>query len=143
MLQAVGVSTEKLEFVVKSYNGFTRDLHAYATANPGAKLKASVEGPYGTFPDPMQYDKIVLIAGGSGASYTFGLACNLLEKMDAESTKNIVFIWSAKPEGTCGSATTSQSDYLRCCAASNETASDPLTPAISPHSLPTIKFGVL
>ncbi|KAL1902966.1 hypothetical protein Sste5346_000878 [Sporothrix stenoceras] len=59
------------EFVVKSYNGFTRKLHAYATANPGAKLWAAAEGPYGTFPDPMEYDKIILIAGGSGASYTF------------------------------------------------------------------------
>ncbi|OAA66606.1 Ferric reductase, NAD binding protein [Niveomyces insectorum RCEF 264] len=84
------------EFVVKSYNGFTRALHAYAAAHPGARLWAAAEGPYGTFPDPMEYDKIILIAGGSGASYTFGLAVNMLERMDAESTKNIVFIWTAK-----------------------------------------------
>jgi len=94
------ISTQPMEFVVKEYNGFTRDLHAYATANPGAKLRASLEGPYGTFPDPMEYDKIILVAGGSGASYTFGLAVNLLEKMDAKSTKNIVFIWTAKTHGT-------------------------------------------
>jgi predicted ferric reductase len=87
------------EFVVKSYNGFTRKLHAYATANPGAKLWAAAEGPYGTFPDPMDYDKIILIAGGSGASYTFGLVGNMLERMDAQSAKNIVFIWTAKTQG--------------------------------------------
>lgn len=88
------------EFVLKSYNGFTRRLHNYALANPGAKLWAAAEGPYGTFPDPMEYDKIILIAGGSGASYTFGLVGNLLERMDAQSTKNIVFIWTAKTQGT-------------------------------------------
>src|SRR3569833_1262442 len=94
------ISTQPMEFVVYDSTGFTRDLHAYATAIPGAKLRASLEGPYGTFPDPMEYDKIILEAGGSGASYTFGLAVNLLEKMDAKSTKNIVFIWTAKTHGT-------------------------------------------
>ncbi|KIH86851.1 hypothetical protein SPBR_08230 [Sporothrix brasiliensis 5110] len=88
------------EFVVKSYNGFTRKLHAQATANPGQKLWAAAEGPYGTFPDPMEYDKIILIAGGSGASYTFGLVGNMLERMDAQSAKNIVFIWTAKTQET-------------------------------------------
>ncbi len=58
------ISTQPLEFVVKEYNGFTKALHAHAVANPGATLRAACEGPYGTFPDPMQYDKIVLVAGG-------------------------------------------------------------------------------
>jgi len=93
------IATQPLEFVVKEYNGFTRDLHAYAAAHPGARLRAAVEGPYGTFPDPMRYDKIILIAGGSGASYTFGLAVNMLERMTAESAKNIVFIWTTKTHG--------------------------------------------
>lgn len=90
------ISTNPLEFCVNSYDGFTRELHAYAQANPGATMRAAVEGPYGTFPNPMNYDKVVLIAGGSGASYTFGLAVNLLEKMSAETKKSIVFIWTAK-----------------------------------------------
>ena len=93
------IATQPMEFVVKEYNGFTRDLHAYAAAHPGAKLRCSVEGPYGTFPDPLEYDKIILIAGGSGASYTFGLAVNMLQRMGPESTKDIVFIWTAKTHG--------------------------------------------
>ncbi|EPE08173.1 ferric reductase like transmembrane component [Ophiostoma piceae UAMH 11346] len=84
------------ELVVKSYSGFTRQLHEYAAAHPGARLWAACEGPYGTFPDPIEYDKVVLVAGGSGASYTLGLAVSMLERMDAQSTKNIVFIWTAK-----------------------------------------------
>lgn len=90
------VGTQPLQFIINSHNGFTRDLHKFAQAHPGARLPASVDGPYGTFPDPMEYDKIVLIAGGSGASFTFGLAVNLLERMTETSNKSIVFIWAVR-----------------------------------------------
>lgn len=93
------VASEPMEFVVNSYDGFTRDLRKYALAHPGVRLRASVDGPYGTFPDPMEYDKVVLIAGGSGASFTFGLAVNLLERMGPESLKNITFIWAVRKHG--------------------------------------------
>ncbi|KAK3394887.1 ferric reductase NAD binding domain-containing protein [Podospora didyma] len=88
--------TEPVEFTVKAHNGFTRDLRKYAVENPGASVAASIDGPYGTFPDPMEFDKIVLIAGGGGATFTFGLAVNVLERMNDDSHKNIVFIWSVK-----------------------------------------------
>ncbi|KAK0615041.1 ferric reductase NAD binding domain-containing protein [Bombardia bombarda] len=87
---------EPLEFTVKAHNGFTSDLHKYALANPGVAIRASADGPYGTFPDPMEFDKIVLIAGGGGATFTFGLAENILERMDSDALKKIVFIWSVK-----------------------------------------------
>lgn len=93
------VASEPMEFVVNSYDGFTHDLRKYALSHPGVRLKASVDGPYGTFPDPLQYDKVVLIAGGSGASFTFGLAVNLLERMGPESLKNITFIWAVRKHG--------------------------------------------
>ncbi|KAK0733304.1 ferric reductase NAD binding domain-containing protein [Lasiosphaeria miniovina] len=88
--------TGPVEFTVKAHNGFTRDLRKYAVAHPGASVKASIDGPYGTFPDPMEFDKIVLIAGGGGATFTFGLAVNVLERMNEDSHKNVVFIWSVK-----------------------------------------------
>lgn len=92
------VASEPMEFVVNSYDGFTRDLRKYALSHPGARLRASVDGPYGTFPDPLQYDKVVLIAGGGGASFTFGLAVNLLERMGPESSKSITFIWAVRKQ---------------------------------------------
>ena len=88
-----------VEFTVKARDGFTRDLHKYAAAHPGVVVRASVDGPYGTFPDPMDFDKIVLIAGGGGATFTFGLAVNLLEKMDEDSHRDVVFIWSVREQG--------------------------------------------
>jgi len=44
----------------------------------------------------MEFDKIVLIAGGGGATFTFGMAVNVLERMKDETHKNIVFIWAVK-----------------------------------------------
>lgn len=88
--------TNPVEFTVKAHNGFTSDLHKYALANPGKAVRASIDGPYGTFPDPMEFDKIVLIAGGGGATFTFGLAVNVLERMRDEAPKNVVFIWAVK-----------------------------------------------
>lgn len=88
-----------LEFVVASYDGFTRDLHKYAVDHPGATLRASTEGPYGRFPDSTAYDKVVFIGGGSGGSFTFGMALDLLKKMKPESTQQLVFLWIVKDHG--------------------------------------------
>ncbi|KAK3503495.1 ferric reductase NAD binding domain-containing protein [Neurospora crassa] len=88
--------TNSIEFIIKAQEGFTRDLHQHALANPGISVRASLDGPYGTFPDPMDYDKIVLIAGGGGATFTFGLVANILERLHDEPHKNITFIWTVK-----------------------------------------------
>ncbi|KAM0212779.1 hypothetical protein ACHAQD_009640 [Fusarium lateritium] len=87
------VATDPLEFVVAAYDGFTRALHKCALQNPGIKLKASVEGPYGTLPDVSGYGKVMLIAGGSGASFTVGVALNMLKKLDVDARVDIEFIW--------------------------------------------------
>lgn len=84
-----------LEFVVASYDGFTRDLHDYAVEHPGASLKASIEGSYGAFPEPANFDKVVLVAGGSGASFTFGMALNMLSRIGDNQTE-VVFLWMVK-----------------------------------------------
>ncbi|KAI0473118.1 ferric reductase NAD binding domain-containing protein [Xylariaceae sp. FL0804] len=90
------VASDPMELVINTYSGFTRDLHNHARQNPGASLKVSVEGPYGTLPDPMDYDKVVLVAGGSGATFTFGLAADMLRRMTETSTQRIEFIWAAR-----------------------------------------------
>ncbi|KAF4995577.1 hypothetical protein FGRMN_5030 [Fusarium graminum] len=87
------VSTEPLEFVVAAYDGFTRSLHKYALENPGAELKASVEGPYGSLPDFRSYGRVMLIAGGSGASFTIGAALNMLKTLDVDVEIDIEFVW--------------------------------------------------
>lgn len=89
-------ATEPVEFAINSYDGFTRDLHQYAVKHPGVTLKASVDGSYGTFPPAAESDKMVLVAGGSGATFTFGAALNALKIMSPEAEKSIIFIWVVK-----------------------------------------------
>ncbi|KAG5953070.1 hypothetical protein E4U53_007039 [Claviceps sorghi] len=92
------VSTDPMEFVIASRDGFTASLHKYAIANPGVRLKASIEGSYGTVPDPAAFETAVLVAGGSGASFIFGLSEALSRKMARNKvmTRKVVFVWIVK-----------------------------------------------
>lgn len=92
---------DPIEFVVSAHDGFTRTLHKYASQKPGCLLKASIEGPYGTFPNPAEYDKIVLVAGGSGASFTIGAALDMLKKLRGDEVKEVVFIWMVRDQCRC------------------------------------------
>ncbi|KAJ3497316.1 hypothetical protein NLG97_g1999 [Lecanicillium saksenae] len=87
---------DPLEFVVKAHDGFTKELHDRAVAQPGVQLKVSVEGSYGTFPTPSSFDNVVLIAGGTGASFTFGAAFNALKQLKEKNTTKIMFIWAVR-----------------------------------------------
>ena len=92
-------SMNPLEFVVASYDGFTGDLHDHAVSNPGISLRASIEGSYGAVPNTARFDKIIFVSGGSGASFTFGMALNTLKKMSADCNKELIFIWFIKQRG--------------------------------------------
>jgi hypothetical protein len=95
------VSTNPLELVVSAKDGFTKDLLSYATANPGATLRASCDGPYGTRPNFFKFDQVVLIAGGSGASFTFGVALHLIHQIETSGFKSkIDFTWVVREHGT-------------------------------------------
>ncbi|TDZ41204.1 Ferric/cupric reductase transmembrane component 2 [Colletotrichum trifolii] len=85
-----------LELVLDSYSGFTRAVRDCALRDAGAPLRVSVDGPYGTFPDPQSYDKVILVAGGSGATFTFGLASSLLQKLAPDSSRQVDFIWAVR-----------------------------------------------
>ncbi|KAL7919814.1 ferric reductase NAD binding domain-containing protein [Trichoderma austrokoningii] len=88
---------DPMEFVVNSHDGFTQDLHQYALKNPGVAVKASVEGAYGTLPEASEYERVVLVAGGSGSTFTFGMALNMLRDMSPkQQDKKIVFILMVK-----------------------------------------------
>ncbi|KAF5023840.1 hypothetical protein F66182_4098 [Fusarium sp. NRRL 66182] len=87
------VSANPIEFVVAAHDGFTQTLHKCAVRNPGIELKASVEGPYGTFPAARGYGKILLVAGGSGASFTVGAALDMVRRLDPDDEVDIEFIW--------------------------------------------------
>jgi predicted ferric reductase len=96
----VSVTSHALEFVVASYDGFTKDLHEYATQHPGASLRSSIDGPYGAIPAfAKDADKVVLIAGGSGASFTIAVALDMVKKFGDSTKTTIDFVWAVKEQG--------------------------------------------
>ena len=62
---------KELVFFVNAHAGFTRKL--CDAAKKGGKVKVFVDGPYGKSPDLTDYDTSVLVAGGSGVSFTLPL----------------------------------------------------------------------
>ena len=97
----VSVSPQSLEFVVAAHDGFTKDLHLQAQLRPGARIRASIDGPYGALPVFAQHaDKVVLVAGGSGASFTFGVALDMIRKLRGSNKTVIDFVWTVKEYGT-------------------------------------------
>ncbi|KAI0015166.1 ferric reductase NAD binding domain-containing protein [Xylariomycetidae sp. FL0641] len=91
------VAADPLELVVAARGAFTRDLHRHARRHPGARLRvAAADGPYGTLPDPLDFDRVVLVAGGAGATFTFGLAADMLRRMQPASEQQIDFVWAVK-----------------------------------------------
>ncbi|KAI0867422.1 ferric reductase transmembrane component 5 [Hypoxylon argillaceum] len=91
-----------LELVSQAEDGFTRSLHEMAQAGTWG-IRAAADGPYGSVPDLTDYKKIVLIAGGSGVTFTFGLALNALDSHNAsvcleekQQEQEIDLIWAAR-----------------------------------------------
>jgi ferric-chelate reductase len=62
---------KELVFFINVHGGFTKKLGD--VAQKGEKVKVFVDGPYGKSPDLTDYDTSVLIAGGSGVSFTLPL----------------------------------------------------------------------
>ncbi|KAI1047441.1 hypothetical protein LB505_011721 [Fusarium chuoi] len=85
-----------LELVVKSHEGFTKAVGSFASRNPRATLSASIDGPYGSLPDVNNYDRLILIAGGSGAAFTFGVINRIMMQREKLAIQSIEFIWAMR-----------------------------------------------
>ncbi|KAH8898637.1 hypothetical protein GQ53DRAFT_791004 [Thozetella sp. PMI_491] len=85
-----------LELIIKPQEGFTRAVSDFAARHHGRTVWASVDGPYGSLPDIEMYDKLVLIAGGAGAAFTFGFVNYVLSRSERAKALSIEFIWAVK-----------------------------------------------
>ena len=65
-------------FLIRGRSGFTARLMEHADKNGTCVVPAYMDGPYGCPPDLTRYTTCVLIAGGSGVSYTLPLLLNLV-----------------------------------------------------------------
>lgn len=93
------VNRNPVEFVISARSGFTKDLFKAACEKPGRTVRIGLEGAYGCVPNITRYDRVVLFAGGSGATFTFALAIDWAKKQDVESKKSLYFIWSVRTAG--------------------------------------------
>ena len=72
-------SEKEVVFLIRGYSGFTGRLreHASVKSKP-ASVPAYIDGPYGIPPDLKSYSTCILIAGGSGISYTLPLLYDII-----------------------------------------------------------------
>ncbi|KAG2095879.1 FAD-binding domain-containing protein, partial [Suillus discolor] len=87
---------KELVFLVNVQGGFTKKLKEVAAKKEA--IKVFVDGPYGPSPDLGSYDTCVLVAGGSGVSYTLPVFLNIIERVrkGKSSCTRVVFIWSIR-----------------------------------------------
>ncbi|THU82061.1 hypothetical protein K435DRAFT_934828 [Dendrothele bispora CBS 962.96] len=88
--------TIELVFLINVRDGFTKRLHEVATK--GETIKVLLDGPYGSRVDVDTFDNIVLVAGGSGVTYTLPILLDTIARVRSNKSKceRIVFIWSVR-----------------------------------------------
>lgn len=67
-----------LVFLIRARSGFTGRLGKQAVVDSPSRVSAFIDGPYGCPPNLRIYSTCVLIAGGSGVSYTLPLLLDLI-----------------------------------------------------------------
>ncbi|KAI0710554.1 ferric reductase NAD binding domain-containing protein [Earliella scabrosa] len=87
---------KELVFLINVREGFTKRLAAIA--EKGEKVKVLVDGPYGFSPNLDNDDTVVLVAGGSGVTFTLSTFLGVLSHVQNKKSKcrKIVFIWSIR-----------------------------------------------
>ncbi|KAF8075223.1 ferric reductase NAD binding domain-containing protein [Lyophyllum atratum] len=88
-------SSGVLEFCMRVREGMTGRLVSFAGS--GAASAVLLDGPYGGVHGSLgAYDRVVLLAGGSGASFTVPLLLDLLKGIAEKSVelKHVHFVWA-------------------------------------------------
>ncbi|KAI0777451.1 iron reductase [Trametes elegans] len=87
---------KELVFLINVREGFTRRLADIAERN--GQVKVLVNGPYGFSPNLDNDDTVVLVAGGSGVSYTLSTFLGVLSRVKKNKSKctRLVFIWAIR-----------------------------------------------
>lgn len=128
------ISTRTLTLGARVTGDWSRALNAYARTNTtgtivndkmtrvekgekarpaaeGTPVQVMIDGPYGgSSVDIGEFENVLLVAGGSGATFSLGLLddivgrCVKLGRRGGERTKRIEFAWCIKSFGACPAA---------------------------------------
>ncbi|KAI9000892.1 hypothetical protein BD414DRAFT_15568 [Trametes punicea] len=93
-----GPEEKEVVFLIRGRGGFTGRLRENAERRGGCCVPAFVDGPYGCPPDLSKYSTCILIAGGSGVSYTLPLLLDLVHRARAGTSdvRRVIFVWSVR-----------------------------------------------
>jgi predicted ferric reductase len=91
--------TEFTQLRVRKRDGFTAALHDKALESPGKSLNVLIEGPFGATPNFHKYDKVLLVAGGIGATFSISVALDLARRGQGDSSQSVEMLWMVKSEG--------------------------------------------
>ncbi|TRM65036.1 ferric reductase NAD binding domain-containing protein [Schizophyllum amplum] len=76
------------DIVLRVRGGTTRALAKRAEGKVGVRMKVMMDGPYGGVPVALRtYDRVLLLAGGSGATFTLPILMDLAERMKRGKTR--------------------------------------------------------
>ncbi|KAH9944667.1 iron reductase [Amylocystis lapponica] len=87
---------QELVFLINVREGFTKRLAE--AAGKGKTVGVLVDGPYGFSPDLDSDDTVILVAGGSGISFTLSTLLGIVNGARNETNicRRIVFIWAIR-----------------------------------------------
>ncbi|KAI0638308.1 ferric reductase NAD binding domain-containing protein [Trametes polyzona] len=93
-----GPSEKDVVFIVRGRSGFTGRLRDHAERTGESRVAAFVDGPYGCPPDLSKYHTCILVAGGSGVSYTLPLLLDLVHRARAGTSdvRRVIFVWAVR-----------------------------------------------
>jgi ferric-chelate reductase len=87
--------TSQLKLVVRSQRGLTKKLYKMID-DKSLKLRCYIDGPYGGMArDPLSFDKLILVASGTGITATFPFLQFVAQNLDNPSNRvrRVEFIW--------------------------------------------------
>ncbi|KAI0742236.1 iron reductase [Daedaleopsis nitida] len=111
------IAGNSITLAARAIGDWTRALNGYAQAEqerlraekddrPGVPVQVMIDGPYGgSSVDLGEYESALLVAGGSGATFTLGLLddivarCVKLGRPHGEKTRRIEFAWCVRSYG--------------------------------------------
>ncbi|KAF8076261.1 FAD-binding domain-containing protein [Lyophyllum atratum] len=97
-----GTDEMDVVFLIRGRTGFTERLRKHAIKNDRSSVPALLDGPYGYPPDLRGFSTCILIAGGSGVSYTLPLLLNTVRgnaRGGNSNVRRVVFVWAVRDGG--------------------------------------------
>ncbi|VDC02562.1 unnamed protein product [Peniophora sp. CBMAI 1063] len=93
-------SEQELMFMIRARDGVTGRMLRAAAARPNGQVSVQIDAPYGMPTDLAPYRTSVLVAGGTGVSYTLPLLLDVIQRSaDGKTrTKRVRFVWAVRSE---------------------------------------------